>query len=230
MKRLIKLNLITYLAFLLLTIAGIVYGNILLSKYSGLRVWTGFNILMMLAGIPFLFMFGKAGIPEFWQSGITNSKRIGFPFLLGLLFGLLDVIVFSIILHPEPYKELPPFTQPFPYSALLYFSGAFEIEVFYRLIPLTIICLLGKWYKNGRYFFHFFFTGAVITSLREPLEQLPVGAFWLVAYSFTSGFLMNLIQSLQFRKNGFIGSLSLRLGHYSLWHIMLGLYIQYFEL
>ena len=81
MKRQIKLNLITYLAFLLLTIAGIVYGNLLLSKSSGLRVWTGNNVLMMLAGIPFLFLLGKAGIPEFEQAK-QKSQQIREPYAL----------------------------------------------------------------------------------------------------------------------------------------------------
>lgn len=184
----------------------------------------------MLAGIPFLFIFNKSNIPDFWQDNIGNKRRIWFPFATGLIFGLLDIIIFKIILHPEPYKELPPFTQPFPYSIFLFFSGAFEIEVFYRLIPLTLICLAGTWFRKGQFIAYFFIIGAILTSLREPLEQFQTGASWLVLYSFLSGFAMNFIQALYFRKNGFISSLSLRLGHYLLWHIILGIYIQQFEL
>ena len=230
MNRQTKLNLYTYIAFLLLAITGIMYGNFLLNKYSNLRVWTSFNVLMMLAGIPFLFIFSKADIPNFWQANFKNKNRIGIPFLVGLFFGLLDVFVFKIILHPEPYKELPPFLQPFPYSIFIYFSGAFEIEVFYRLIPLTIVCLLGKWFKRGQFFNCFFIPGALLTALREPIEQLQTGDVWLTVYSFSSGFIMNFIQGLYFKNNGFISSISLRLGHYSIWHIILGIYVQYFEI
>ena len=230
MNRQTKLNLYTYIAFLLLAITGIMYGTFLLNKYSNLRIWTSFNVLMMLAGIPFLFIFSKADIPNFWQANLKNKNRIGIPFLVGLFFGLLDVFVFKIILHPEPYKELPPSLQPFPYSIFIYFSGAFEIEVFYRLIPLTILCILGKWFKKGQFFNYFFIPGALLTALREPIEQLQTGDVWLTVYSFSSGFTMNFIQALYFKNYGFIGSLSLRLGHYSIWHIILGIYVQYSEL
>jgi hypothetical protein len=140
------------------------------------------------------------------------------------------VFIFKIILHPEPYDSLPPFLQPFPYSFFLFFSGAFEIEVFYRLIPITLLSLAGKWYKNGLYQKQIFLFAAVITSLREPLEQLNDTIVWVMVYSFISGFLMNLIQALYLKRAGFISSLSLRLGHYFLWHILLGIYVQYIEI
>jgi hypothetical protein len=133
-------------------------------------------------------------------------------------------------MHPEPYTELPPFLQPFPYSIFLYFSGAFEIEVFYRLIPLTLILLLGKWLAGGKYFDTFLWSAIVLTSLREPIEQLPNGELWLVVYSLLTGFLMNYFQAIYFKNAGFLASLTLRLGHYLFWHILLGIYVQFFEL
>jgi len=133
-------------------------------------------------------------------------------------------------MHPEPYSELPPFLQPFPYSTFLYFSGAFEIEVFYRLIPLTLILLLGKWFTNGKYFKIFLWTAIVLTSLREPLEQFPNGELWFIIYTLLTGFLMNFLQAVYFKNAGFLASITLRLGHYLFWHILLGIYVQYFEL
>ncbi len=230
MNRQIRLNIITYTVFLLLATAGIFYGNGIINNYSSLRVWTGINLVLLLSGVPFLFVFRKAGIPDFWQPEISNKTRLGLPFLTGILFGAADVLVFRIILHPEPYSDLPPFAQPFPYSFFLYFSGAFETEVFYRLIPLTIICLAGMWFRKGKYFHWFVCSGAVLTSVREPLEQLQAGELWITAYALLSGFLMNFVQALQFRNKGFIAPLSLRLGHYVVWHIMLGAYIQFIEL
>jgi hypothetical protein len=133
-------------------------------------------------------------------------------------------------MHPEPYPELPPFLQPFPYSIFLYFSGAFEIEVFYRLIPLTLVLLVGKWFAGGKYWNAFSWTAIVLTSLREPLEQLPNEEAWFVVYSLVTGFLMNFLQGIEFRKSGFLASLTVRLGHYVFWHILLGVYVEYFEL
>ena len=223
-------NLIIYFVFILITIIGSIYGNTIRNNFTFLRVWDYHNILILLIGIPFLFLQTKVNLPNFWESNISNKTRLLFPALFGVVFGIFDIVVFKIILHPEPYNELPPFLQPFPYSCFLYFSGAFEIEIFYRLIPLTLILLLGKWYADGKYFNAFFWTGAVITSLREPLDQLPDGEFLLVIYSLLTGFLMNFLQAIYYKKSGFLSSLSIRLGHYLFWHILLGIYVQYFEL
>jgi hypothetical protein len=50
---------------------------------------------------------------------------------------------------------------------LSYFAGAVEVEVFYRLIPLTLNLLLGNWYRIGAHHNSFFGVGAVATALRE---------------------------------------------------------------
>ncbi len=226
----IKTNLIIYAVFIFLAIIGSVYGNAISENNTFLRVWNYQNILILALGIPFLFLQTKVNIPNFWEAHISNKNRLLFPVAIGIIFGILDIVVFKLVLHPEPYNDLPPFLQPFPYSLFLYFSGALEIEVFYRLIPLTIILLLGKWYANGKYFNAFFWIGAVLTSLREPLEQLPDGEILLIIYSLVTGFLMNFLQAIYFKKAGFLASLTLRLGHYLFWHILLGIYVQYVEL
>lgn len=215
---------------LLIAMIGIVYGNAIKSNFSFLRLWEFQNILILLIGVPMLFLQSKVNIPNFLEDGISNKRRFLKPVLIGAAFGLLDVFVLKFLMHPEPYTELPPYLQPFPYSIFLFFSGAFEIEVFYRLIPLTLILLLGKWIANGRYFTIFLWTVIVLTSLREPLEQLPDGELWLVVYSLVTGFLMNYFQAIYFKNAGFLASLTIRLGHYFFWHILLGIYVSYFEL
>jgi hypothetical protein len=223
-------NIIIYVAFLLIAAIGIIYGNAIKNNFTFLRVWEYQNILILLLGIPFLFLQSKVNLPNFLEDNITNKQRFQRPLLIGALFGILDVIVIKGLLHPEPYTELPPFLQPFPYSIFLYFSGAFEIEVFYRLIPLTVILLLGKWVAGGKYISIFLWTTIILTSLREPLEQLPNGELWFIAYSLFTGFLMNFFQALSFKNAGFLASLTVRLGHYLFWHILLGIYVQYLEL
>lgn len=223
-------NLFVYVLFLVICLIGIFFGRSISQEHSFLRVWEFSNLLPMMAGVPFLFLQQRAGLPDFLSGTVTRKNRIAYPVLLGIVFGILDVLVIKVLLHPEPYTELPPFLQPFPYSVFLYFSGAFEIEVFYRLIPMTIILLVGNWWKQGKYFQWFFWIAAVLTALREPLEQLPAGSAWLIAYSFLTGFLMNFLQAIWYRKAGFIASLSLRLGHYLIWHILLGIYVELIEL
>lgn len=226
----IKYNLIIYSVFIIVAFIGILYGNAIKHNYTFLRVWDYTNILLLFLGFPFLFLQTKVNLPNLWDVKISIKQRLIIPALIGVIFGILDIIVIKIILHPEPYSELPPFLQPFPYSCFLYFSGAFEIEIFYRLIPLSLILLLGKWYANGKYLNAFFWIGAVLTSLREPLEQIPNEGVIFIIYSLLTGFLMNFIQAVYYRKSGFLGSLSVRLGHYLFWHILLGIYVEYIEL
>ena len=226
----VKYNLAFYALFLAIALAGIIYGTEIREQFTFLRVWEVQNILILLIGIPFLFIQGKAGIPDFVDRKVSGKQRFLEPALIGAVFGLLDVIVIKCMMHPEPYNELPPFLQPFPYSVFLYFSGAFEIEVFYRLIPLTILLILGKTIMKGKYFKVFLWVGIIATSLREPLEQWPEGSAAFIAYALLTGFLMNSFQAIYFHKAGFLATLVLRLGHYLFWHILLGVYVEYFEL
>lgn len=223
-------NFYTYAVFICIAVAGMVYGISLEDTTANIRVWGVFNLLVLLIGIPFIFLQSKARLPNFWEPMVTTRQRLYTPFFIGLVFGVLDVLVFKIILHPEPYTDLPQFLQPFPYSVFLYISGAFEVEVFYRLIPLTIFMLLGAYYKQGRYLDHFFWVGAILSSVREPLEQFSNNLPWVVAYALATGFLMNLLQAVYYRKAGFLSSITLRLGHYLILHILLGVYVEQFEI
>ena len=225
-----KQNIIIYIVFILIAFIGINFGNAIYEKYNNLRIWQFENILMLAIGIPFLFLQTKAGIPNFIDEQAQNKKRFLQPFLIGAIFGLLDIIVIKIIQHPEAFKELPPFLQPFPYSIFLYISGAFEIEVFYRLIPMTTILLIGQWISKGKFFNYFLWTAILLTSIREPLEQMPSGSNWFICYSLLTGFLMNYLQAIYYKNAGFLATLSIRLGHYLFWHILLGVYVQFIEL
>lgn len=228
--KLIRVNIAIYSICLIIAFLGICYGNSIQNEDIFLRIWNYENLAWMCIGIPFLFLFKKAGLPNFWEKNISSENKVFIPLMIGLIFGILDVIVWKFTVHPEPYDELPPFLQPFPYSLFLFFSGAFEIEVFYRLIPLTIILIIGQWYAKGKYSTYFFYAAVVLTSLREPLEQLPNEGIVLIMYSFISGFLMNALQAIYFKNAGFLASLFIRLGHYMIWHILLGIYVEMVEL
>jgi hypothetical protein len=226
----LKHSILTFFIFLFICLLGIVWAQNWVAPYPFLRVWDLGSVLILLAGLPFLFLQKQAGIPDFWDDQISNRSRIWIPALIGLGFGILDVVIIKGILHPEPYTELPPFLQPFPYSIFLYFSGAFEIEIFYRLIPIVLVLAVFSKIRQGKYLDQAFWGIAFLTALREPLEQLPSGETWFIAYALISGFAMNFIQAIYFRKVGFMGNLSLRLGHYLMWHILLGVFVEMVEL
>jgi hypothetical protein len=225
-----KSNAVIYLLFLLIAVIGMYYGRSISGSHSFLRVWDWTTLFILLAGFPFCFLQTDSRLLDFLNEKVSAYNRFSLPVLIGVVFGVLDVVVIKLIMHPEPYIELPPFLQPFPYSLFLYFSGAFDVEVFYRFIPITILLLIGARFKEGEYYNHFFWTGAVLTALREPLEQLPAGDVAFILYSLLSGFGMNFLQAIYLKKSGFLASLSVRLGHYLIWHILLGIYVQFLEI
>jgi hypothetical protein len=185
--------------------------------------------LLVLPVVPLLFLQQKASLPAVQT---INEKKNGWlsTFGVGIIFGLLDVLVIKCILHPEPYTELPLFLQPFPYSIALFTSGALEVELYYRMIPLTVFLLLGKFFFKLKHRTAILIFLAVITSIVEPIQQFPDGAWWYVVYATVSGIAMNAWQFKSYLQNGFWGSIAVRLGHYFIWHILLGIYVQYVEL
>ncbi|WP_111671172.1 hypothetical protein [Algoriphagus litoralis] len=225
-----KKSIILYFFFILIAVLGILWGNYWVDPYPFLRVWDWTSIIILLIALPFLPLQRPAEIPEFWERNLPTRSKIWTPVLIGIGFGILDVIIIKGILHPQPYSELPPFLQPFPYSLFLYFSGALEIELFYRLIPIVLVLYIFSRIKNGNYQNQAFWIIAILTAIREPLEQLPGGEWWFVTYALISGFAMNFLQAIYFKQAGFIATLSLRLGHYLIWHILLGIYVEAWEL
>ncbi|MFC6996438.1 hypothetical protein [Rufibacter roseus] len=225
-----KFSLLTYFLFLLLALLTFFWGQHLLPTLTGIRLFGPWSMGLLLLGLPFLLIQHQARLPQIWEPTVKNKDRIWIPVTIGLAFGAFDVLVAKLILHPEPYTELPPFLQPFPYSLGLYFSGALYVEVFYRLVPITLVLWLEQKIWKGKYAGVAFWTIALLTSLREPLEQLSTGAAWFMTYSCLAGFAFNFLQAIYYRKAGFLANLLIRLSHYLLWHILLGIYVEYVEL
>lgn len=172
----------------------------------------------------------QAGFPELLQPTISPKQRFVYPLLTGLLFALPDVILVKGIQNPGPYEALPPYFQPFPFSILHYTTGAIYSEVYFRLLLFTLIMAVARNFLAVRYHAVVFWILAVLTSLWEPLAQWPDGPSWFVVYCLLSGFAFNFIQAWYYKKAGFLAALSVRLGHYLLWHILLGLYVELFEI
>jgi hypothetical protein len=223
-------SLVIYLGFLAITILGIFIGHQTSFEQAEPRIWNYENVLFMCMGIPFVFLIPNAKIPEFWEKTISLKNKVWMPVLIGLAFGFADLLIIEHGLHHPPHKVLPPYTQPFPYSLFLFFSGAFEIEVFYRLIPITLVLFIARRYTNEKAIPPIFWGIALLTSLREPLEQFPSGPLWFIIYAFLSGFSMNLIQAFYLKKSGFVSALLIRLSHYFIWHILNGVIIEFFLL
>ncbi|OIN60698.1 hypothetical protein [Arsenicibacter rosenii] len=213
----VGLGLLTWLTGLYLTGQGA----------AGLRIFGPEEIGLIVIGGAGVWLAPRTGFPDLLDARVPDSQRFLFPFLIGLGFGAADIAVFTLVMHPAPVTGLMPFMQPFPYSLLLYGSGALYTDTLYRLIPIPVLMwgagnLLLKDTRNE----HLFRGLALLTSLIEPIDQLITDTPELALYSFMTGYAMNLLQALYFRQSGFLAGLMIRLGHYTLWHILFGLWVE----
>lgn len=120
------------------------YGQYLSQRLPNIRVWGWSNLLWLLPALPLAWWQEAAGLPALADNSIPARQRWWWPLVIGSAFGILDILVIKGILHPQPYNELPPFLQPFPYSLFLFTSGALEIEIWYRLLPITMVMLAAE--------------------------------------------------------------------------------------
>lgn len=188
----------------------------------------GWDILVIwVFALGALFLQHAAGFPEWIDIHVSNKARFLIPLWIGFLFGVADLIVYEIILPHPPYKELPLFLQPFPHSIFLYFSGAVYVDVLFKLLPMTILMAIARRFAGSRFVEIVFWTAASVLALYEPLEQIPDAPIAVVIYAVVSGFAFNLLAIVFLRKYGWFAALMIRWGHYILWHILLGIYVEF---
>lgn len=211
------------IAWFVFTLVTILYGQHLDPGNSNIRRMDYSQLLIILPG---LLMLMPWDINPLQHQVPTLRIQCWFPALLGVAFGIADMVIIEGFINEEPHQQLPPYTQPFPYSVFLYYSGGFEIEIWYRLIPITITLLLFSKISNRRFSNFAFWCVAVISSLVEPLMQFVDQPVWFAIYAMVSGFGMNFLEAITLRNSGFWSALNIRLGHYLIWHILNGIIIQ----
>jgi hypothetical protein len=217
-------------AMVLLVEATILVGDLMEDSGISVRRWYWNNFWIVLALLACAGLQQRIGLPPVagkLPSAISHYKAL----FAGIVFGLLDVLVIKVIMHPQPYESLPPFLQPFPYSALLYPAGALEIETTYRLLPLTVLLILQQVIFGAKYRMHVIGAVGILSSLAEPILQFPSDStIWFMVYATITGIMMNAFEYFFIIKNGFASGLLVRLGHYLVWHIALGVFVEYVEL
>lgn len=215
---------------ILLIICLITYfvGPMLADRGEQIRIFGMDSLIIVLLGLPGIYLTTRTGFPQLTDARISAAQRYWLPAFAGIGFGLVDVAFFKVFIHPEPLKAITPFMQPFPYSLLLYTSGALETEVIHRLLPIPLLMwLIGSFLLKDTASPKLFWILAVLTSLVEPYMQMLTDSVGLMIFSFLSGFIFNFIQAICFRWYGFMASLFVRLGHYLVWHILFGLMTEY---
>lgn len=224
-----RTSLMLYGTFVLFCVVTMLVGQILTSRnVPNLRLfgWDGLG-LIALGGLG-IWLAPRTGFADLLDWRVSAYERWTLPLFIGMGFAVADVAIFKRVLHPEPITGLTPFMQPFPYSLLLFGSGALYTDCLYRLVPLPLLMwLIGRFVLRNERSERLFWALALLSSLVEPLEQLITDSPALMAYSFGTGYAMNLLQAVLFRRFGFGAGLAVRLGHYALWHVGFGLWVEW---
>jgi hypothetical protein len=249
----VLLGLIGYLVLVKLALT---YGNFpveLFAHPSQKETFEWYFIgILAVAGLAGVWLAQQTGFPEMLEPGISNRQRFLLPLVVGMSFGLLEILADRLTGMTKLFMELMHlriFHVGFPASALVYPGGAIIVEILYRLLPLPLImgvCYGTAWLvrrsrgsvqtvTNQRSKDLTFWVAASILSWFEPVTQsgvlgliLPGREFRfrghedMVMYEMLSGYSFNLLQAYFFRRFGFLACLSMRVGMYLVWHVLWG--------
>jgi hypothetical protein len=186
-------------------------------------------VLALLGGLG-VYLASRTGFPAAWDERVSNRTRFAYPLALGAALGVVSVVLelltggIDFVLQTMAWDR---FHAPLPGSILLYSAGAVILEVFYRLLPIPLVLWIAA--QLGfpqRRKLVLFWVLAVLVSIVEPLGQTEVaieaGRADLATSQFALGFVYNLAQAYWFLRGGFLAALSLRWGHYAIWHVLYG--------
>jgi hypothetical protein len=178
--------------------------------------------------IVFLYCVSIVVLAYFISQGwyIFNKTKFfaGLRYSIPLTTGMAFVIMVVDLMFPLP-QDL---NKPLPESLFFYPIMGYIVEVFFHLVPLSLLLLL---------FSHFFqkiseekriWAGIFIVSILEPILQLSFGfanEYPPIVVGYSNGlhvFLINFLQLTCFKRFDFFSMFTFRMIYYFFWHILWG--------
>lgn len=216
-------SLTVYLLMVGWCIVTLVYGRVLLSGHPGIRLFDGEALAVVCLGffaVPYQHL---AGLPSLLDHRVGWRQRLLAPLATGLAFALVDLLIFRFVLV-RPHTD---FLQPFPYSLFYFGADAFYVEVIYRLLPFTILLSLTghPQLREGRTPLAFWAVAACC-ALAAPYQLLVKGPRPLMLGLYALHFVFNILQAVFYKQAGLLAAVFMRLGHYLLWYVLLGVCLQ----
>jgi len=204
------------------------------------RPWPGLgaplHIGFTLAGLAAIWCMHRVGIPAAWDARIPARRRLLLPLAVGAAFGLAAI---GIELYAGSLQRLQaasgePVTVGFPQSLLVYTSLAPVLELYYLLLPVSLLLwLISGVALRGRGRDATFWVLAVLASAIELAEQGPavvasasaagasIDVLGIALYAAQS-FGFNLSAAALFRRYGLLAPILVRVGNYLVWHLLFG--------
>lgn len=186
-------------------------------------------------GILGLLLARKLGLPEIWDSTISNRQRFLIPALVGLGLGVFIILMDLLF---SPINGIGRLTHPpFPASIVASISAGIGEEILFRLFFISFwtwlvsqVILRGRW--QIPVYAIFSFLSAIIFSMSHlpalmflqgwsDLSQVPAMLF--VELLLLNGTL-SLLAAYFFKKFGFLAPVGIHFWTDIVWHALWGLF------
>jgi hypothetical protein len=194
-------------------------------------------VLVVYGGLGLLGLYfsRKLGLPEIWDSAVSNRQRFFIPGLVGLGSGVFFILMDLLFSSTNGIGRLPH--PPFPTAIVASVSAGIGEEIMFRLFFITFwtwlvsqVILRGRW--QTPVYAVFSFLSAVAFSMAHlpavmflqgwsELGQVP--AMLLVEILLLNGAL-SLLAAYFFRKYGFLAPVGVHIWNDIVWHALWGVF------
>lgn len=195
-------------------------------------------LIFSLLGLVGVWLADCTGFMPALDARVSNRQRYLIPLLIGggigVLASLLDLLTKGTQFLAEN-MGVESFNTDYPLSLFAYTSGTVIVEALFRLFPFPVLLwLISYVVLKKRWQEQTFWALAIVLSLLEPLFQLigqmtpevmeNFGQFFVALFLpfLLTNYPMGVAQAYVFRRYGFLASFTLRMGYYSVWHIVYG--------
>jgi hypothetical protein len=223
---LVFLGLIVYLIFVKVLIT-IFPASFRSTTQASVFEWKFLAIWTILGWIG-VVLSQKTGFPKPWNGGISNTRRVILPLLIGIVLGVLAIATDWITAwtHFVANKmHMKTIHIDFPASLLIYPGGAIIVNIVYRIFPIPfLLWIISNLILKGRAQNRTFWILAILLSFVEPtgdigLKELGYGTMSAV---FIQDYVLNIIECWLFRTLGFLPPILMRIFFYLIWHVLWG--------
>ncbi|MFC1494784.1 hypothetical protein ACFL6W_05855 [Thermodesulfobacteriota bacterium] len=232
-----KKNLISYcvLVGVVIIVHYVIVLNPDISMQPGQRAifsWPAIGFLGSL-GLLSVILLNLTKLKGLWDTDVSIEQKLIYPLIIGLLSGSIQVVydlITGLSALDAANMGVESLNVVFPYSVPFYFGGAIITNILYYLILIPIVVFLfSTKLLKGKSEGIVFWSIGILVALIEPLTNPGInyitqhGAIGIPVLLFVLFF--NLLSVWFIRKYGFISAIFLRIGGYTVWHILYGLFL-----
>jgi hypothetical protein len=178
-------------------------------------------VIFLLVVLGFLLLFFLISQHFFVIFSRTTLKECAIGFVLAACFAFIAILVDVNVKFPKGMNIL------FPESLLFYPVIGFCVEIVFHVLPLSILILIFSRFFRQTQKPRMLWLSIAIVSLFEPVFQAVSGFSakvpdWVLVWTGVHVFLINLVQLMIFKRNGFVWMYLFRLAYYVFWHVAWG--------